>query len=274
MQNGHYHTIEKAITYIRDHFQHQPSLDEIAAHVHMSPYHFQRTFHEWAGVTPKKFLQHVSLNYAKYLLREKQLSLFDTTMETGLSGTSRLHDLFIQIEGMTPAEYKNGGKGLVIRYAFYDTRFGKVVMASTPAGICFLHFIHDENEGLQRLHKLFPNAAPLEETCQLHEDALNFLHGKSTSSIIRLHVKGSPFQLKVWEALLQITEGRLTTYGHIGEKISTKTASRAIGTAIGQNPVAVLIPCHRVIRGDGGLGGYMWGLPKKAAIIGWEQTKR
>lgn len=274
MDHQAYIIIEKAIVFIRENFHRQPSLDEIARHVHLSPFHFQRMFHEWAGITPKKFLQHVSLNYAKYLLREKQQTLFDTATETGLSGTGRLHDMFIQIEGMTPAEYKSGGNGLRIDFGFYPTIFGEIIIASTSKGICYIHFVSDKEEAFSGLQKRYPVATFTKNVVSNHEDAIAFITGITPGQTIRLHVKGSPFQLKVWEALLQIPEGNLTSYGDISRKIHQTDSSRAIGTAIGQNPVAFLIPCHRVIRGDGGLGGYMWGLAKKTAIISWEQVKK
>ena len=274
MDHQAYIIIEKAIVFIRENFHRQPSLDEIARHVNLSPFHFQRMFFEWAGITPKKFLQHVSLNYARYLLREKQLTLFDTATETGLSGTGRLHDMFIQIEGMTPAEYKNGGNGLSIDYGVYPTIFGEIMIASTPKGICHIHFISTKADAFSVLQKRYPSATFTQKARPIHEEAIAFFSGIAPGQTIRLHVKGSPFQLKVWEALLQIPEGQLTRYGDVGRKINQPDSSRAIGTAIGQNPVAFLIPCHRVIRGDGGLGGYIWGIPKKAAIIGWEQAKK
>jgi AraC family transcriptional regulator of adaptative response/methylated-DNA-[protein]-cysteine methyltransferase len=273
MDHQAYITIEKAIVFIRENFYRQPSLDEIARHVHLSPFHFQRMFHEWAGITPKKFLQHVSLNYAKYLLREKQQTLFDTAAETGLSGTGRLHDMFIQLEGMTPAEYKSGGNGLHIDYGIYPTMFGKVIIASTPKGICYIHFAAEMEDALAGLQKKYPGAMLAHNIRPNHEDAIACMSGITPKETIRLHVKGSPFQLKVWEALLQIPEGHLTSYGDLSRKINQPDASRAIGTAIGQNPVAFLIPCHRVIRSDGGLGGYMWGINRKSALIAWEQVK-
>ncbi|MBK9043698.1 MAG: methylated-DNA--[protein]-cysteine S-methyltransferase [Saprospiraceae bacterium] len=274
MVNHHYSTIEKAIEFIRSHFKEQPSLEDIAKHVHVSPSHFQKIFGEWAGVSPKSFLSHVSVNYAKFLLRERQLSLFDTAMETGLSGTGRLHDLFVTIEGMTPGEYKNKGQSLTICYNLYQTVFGSVIIASTDKGICYVHFYENETKAIQSLFEEFPEAKILKKSNPAHINVVDILQGLPTKNKITLHVKGSPFRLQVWKALLSIPEGQLTTYQNISSKINLPKASRAVGSAIGDNPVAFLIPCHRVIRTDGDPGGYMWGLNRKTAMICWEQIRR
>ncbi len=266
--------VKTAIEYINRHFKTQPSLEEIAAQVHLSPSHFQRLFTEWAGVSPKKFLQYTSLNYAKSLLKEKQATLFDTAIETGLSGSSRLHDLFINIEAMTPAEYKNGGKGLNLSYSFEESPFGAVIAASTAKGLCHLTFCQNEKQGEQSLIGQFPNARYIKQTDEYQKKAFAILKGELTNiSQLRLHLKGTEFQLKVWEALLKVPFGSLTTYGKIATSIAKPTASRAVGTAIGDNPVAYLIPCHRVIQSSGALGGYMWGATRKQAIIGWEAAR-
>jgi AraC family transcriptional regulator of adaptative response/methylated-DNA-[protein]-cysteine methyltransferase len=266
-----YERIARAIEYIRVNFRKQPSLDEVAAAVHMSPFHFQRLFTEWAGTSPKKFLQYTSVEYAKSLLKEKQATLFDTAFETGLSGTSRLHDLFISIEGMTPAEFKQGGRDLLINYSFAETPFGPIIIASTPKGICHMEFIDNESQGLATLREKFPSAELNRKLDMLQQHAL-FIFQKDWKGLpeIKLHLKGTEFQLKVWQALLKIPAGRLSTYGRLGTEIDMPTASRAIGTAIGANPVAYLIPCHRVIQSTGDIGGYHWGPTRKAAMIGWE----
>jgi AraC family transcriptional regulator of adaptative response/methylated-DNA-[protein]-cysteine methyltransferase len=269
-----YSRIAEAIDYIRVHFKEQPSLDEIAAHLHLSPFHFQRLFSDWAGVSPKQFLQFISVGYAKQLLREKQITLFDAAEATGLSGTGRLHDLFVKIEGMTPGEYKNGGEQLAIQYSFQESPFGKLLIASTNKGICYMVFIQEEQKGLEDLKAYFPNATFQSITNQRHEEALKiFTQDWNNVRQIKLHLKGTDFQLKVWEALLTIPLGALTTYGSIAEHIQNPSASRAVGTAIGSNPVAFLIPCHRVIQGSGVIGGYMWGPTRKTAIIGWEAAQ-
>lgn len=274
-QPSDYQRIEAAIIFIRNQFRQQPSLEEIAAHVHLSPYHFQRMFHTWAGTTPKKFLQYTSLEYARYLLRDNQVTLFDAAVETGLSGTGRLHDLFVGIEGMTPAEYKSGGAHLSISFAFYDSPFGKLMVASTAKGICSMVFEEDGEKAIRDLKTRFPQAAFRHQPEEMHRQALSVFEGKTEGLPgIKLHLKGSPFQLKVWEALLRIPSGRLSTYGRISEEIGQPGASRAVGTAIGSNPVAYLIPCHRVIQTSGHVGGYMWGPDRKTMMIGWEAARK
>ncbi len=269
-----YNRIAEAIDYIRLHFRDQPSLDAVAEHVHLSPFHFQRLFTEWAGVSPKKFLQYTSIQYARQLLKEHQASLFDTAVETGLSGTGRLHDLFVNIEGMTPGEYKNGGAELIINYSYAESPFGSILVASTFKGVCYMAFVDDETSAFKNLHSQFPNA-DFREAKDLHQElALQiFRQDGNNQGQVKLHLKGTPFQLKVWEALLKIPMGQLSTYGRIAETIQNPNASRAVGTAIGSNPVSFLIPCHRVIQSSGVFGGYMWGPTRKTAIIGWEMAR-
>jgi AraC family transcriptional regulator, regulatory protein of adaptative response / methylated-DNA-[protein]-cysteine methyltransferase len=268
-----YDRIAAAIEYIKQNFKSQPDLDTIAQSVHLSPFHFQRIFSEWAGVSPKTFLQYISVEYAKRLLRVREASLFDVAYETGLSGTSRLHDLFVKMEAMTPAEYKNGGKSLAIQYSFSPCKFGDVLIASTQKGICAITFADQHEEALELLKQQFPYAHFTELFEEKHKIALSVLMGENKNHPIHLHVKGTDFQLKVWEALLKIPMGKLSTYGSIAEQIENPKASRAVGTAIGSNPIAFLIPCHRVIQSSGILGGYMWGTTRKTAIIGWEAAK-
>lgn len=263
--------ITEAIHYLQDNFKTQPGLEEVAEQVNISPFHFQRLFTEWAGTSPKKFLQYLSIEYAKNLLRDSKASLFDTAIETGLSGTSRLHDLFITIEGMTPGEYKNGGESLSINYSFAESPFGKLLAASTAKGICHLAFAEEEANALQILYSKFPNASFLQVRDKVQQNALNiFKHDWSQLNQVKLHLKGTDFQLKIWETLLKIPMGQLCTYGEISKHIESPGASRAVGTAIGANPVAFLIPCHRVIQSSGLIGGYRWGSIRKTAMIGWE----
>ena len=273
-QNTNYKRIADAIEYLKVNFKEQPSLDEVAKKVHLSPFHFQRLFTDWAGVSPKKFLQYISVEYAKSVLQEKRVNLFDAAHETGLSGTSRLHDLFINLEGMTPSEYKNGGKDLRINYSFAESPFGNLIVASTPKGVCYMAFNESENEAFVDLNKKFPNATFNRMLDLVQQNAL-FIFQNDWSNLpdIKLHLKGTDFQLKVWETLLKIPMGELSTYGDIAKKIQNPNASRAVGTAIGSNPVAFLIPCHRVIQSSGNFGGYMWGNTRKTAIIGWEVSK-
>ncbi|MNJ82920.1 Bifunctional transcriptional activator/DNA repair enzyme Ada [compost metagenome] len=274
-ENRNYDRIAQAIEYINQHFKSQPGLDEIAEKIHLSPAHFQRLFTEWAGTSPKKFLQYVSVEHAKKLLKEEdQSTLFDAAYETGLSSTSRLHDLFVNIEGMTPAEYKNGGKNLTINYSFAESPFGSLIVASTPKGVCYMAFQQEEAQALNDLKNKFPNAVFQQKLDLLQQNALFiFQNDWSRLSEIKLHLKGTDFQLKVWESLLKIPMGKLATYGSVASQIGNPNASRAVGTAIGSNPVAFLIPCHRVIQSSGVLGGYMWGTTRKTAIIGWEGAK-
>ena len=266
-----YQRIAEAINYIKLNFKSQPNLDDVAEKVHLSPFHFQRLFTDWAGISPKKFLQYLSLDYAKGILKDKQATLFDTAFETGLSGTGRLHDLFVNIEGMTPAEYKNGGKELCINYSFAETPFGNIIVASTPKGICYMAFADEREAAFNQLEYQFPNAAYEQVVDVAQQDALHiFKKDWSELSTIKLHLKGTNFQLKVWEALLKIPMGQLSTYSDISKQILQPNASRAVGSAIGANPVAFLIPCHRVIKSTGEFGGYHWGPTRKSAIIGWE----
>jgi AraC family transcriptional regulator, regulatory protein of adaptative response / methylated-DNA-[protein]-cysteine methyltransferase len=269
-----YQRIEQAIRFIREHFREQPDLDEIARQIHLSPFHFQRLFKDWAGVSPKKFLQYTSIEYAKKLLSEQE-TLSTVSFETGLSGTSRLHDLFIQIEGMTPGEYKNGGKNLHIHYSHAETLFGSILIASTSKGICHLSFLTDLSVSPKvEILNRFPAAVLEQKTDLLQQEALKMFHDDwSDLSRIKLHLKGTPFQIKVWNALLHIPSGSLKSYAYIAGEIGDPNASRAVGTAIGSNPVAYLIPCHRVITSSGQTGGYHWGIDRKSAMIGWEAAK-
>ena len=263
--------IEEAINYIKLNFKSQPNLDKVAEKVNLSPYHFQRMFTDWAGVSPKKFLQYLTLDYAKSILKEKQSTLFDAAFETGLSGTGRLHDLFMNIEGMTPAEYKNGGQFLTINYSFAESPFGDIIVASTHKGICYMAFADDKEEAYTSLIKQFPNASFNALVDAIQQNAL-FIFTKDWSQLnhIKLHLKGTDFQLKVWEALINIPMGGLSTYAGIAKTINNPAASRAVGSAVGDNPVAFLIPCHRVIKSTGEFGQYHWGPSRKTAIIGWE----
>lgn len=272
--SNHYHTVEAAITFIREQYTYQPSLEEIATHLKISPWYLQKVFTEWAGISPKKFLQYTTLNHARKLIRGKENSLFDTAHETGLSGTGRLHHLFITIEAMTPGEYKDGGRNLDISFSYSGSPFGRLIIASTPRGICHISFIDSQDEALSNLEQIYPNANLLEKQEPVHRDVIDlFNYDAKDISKIPLHIRGTEFQLKVWEALLKIPAGNLSTYGEIAAQTGSPGASRAAGSAIGNNPVAYLIPCHRVIRSDGHLGGYIWGEERKQALIGWESAQ-
>jgi AraC family transcriptional regulator, regulatory protein of adaptative response / methylated-DNA-[protein]-cysteine methyltransferase len=274
-QEINYNRIAEAIDFYRVNFKGQPSLEEAAEHVHVSPFHFQRMFKEWAGVTPKQFLQYLSLEHAKTMLKETKASLLDTAFETGLSGTGRLHDLFIKVEGMTPGEYKNGGGQLSINYSFAESPFGTILVASTHKGICYMAFVDEGQElAYNKLVKSFPNASYHRLTDKIQQEALFiFTQDWSKLSQIKLHLKGTPFQIKVWETLLRIPMGELSTYSGIAGQLNNPKASRAVGSAVAGNPVAFLIPCHRVIKATGEFGQYHWGSLRKTAMIGWEAAK-
>ena len=269
-----YERIAIAIEFIRNNFKDQPDLDQVAAEIHLSPFHFQKMFSDWAGVSPKKFLQYLTVEHAKNILRQHKATNADIAFETGLSGTGRLHDLFVSIEGMTPGEYKNGGQDLVINYSFAESPFGQILVASTTKGICYMAFVVNDTRALESLKNKFPNANYRQVVDEHQQNAL-FIFRQDWKGLqkVKLHLKGSPFQLKVWETLLGIPFGNLETYGGIARQIQNESASRAVGTAIGDNPVAYLIPCHRVIQAAGKMGGYHWGLNRKAAIIGWEAAQ-
>lgn len=269
-----YSRIATAINYIKSNFKDQPCLDEIAAVVGLSPFHFQRLFTQWAGVSPKKFIQYLGIEYAKKLLTEERSTLLNTAYETGLSGTSRLHDLFVKVEGMTPGEFKKGGENLLINYSFAESPFGQLIVASTTKGVCHMFFDEDEAQALADLKSRFPNAKYHQVIDQFQQNALLIFQNEWTQlDQIKLHLSGTDFQLKVWEALLKIPLGTASSYGRIAGKIDRPKAARAVGTAIANNPVAFLIPCHRVIQANGNISGYMWGTTRKSAIIAWEAAQ-
>ena len=268
--------IESAIRFLIKNYTSQPKLGEVADHVHLSQYHFQRMFHEWVGVTPKQFAQYLSVEHAKKILKETHATLFDTADKVGLSTTSRLHDLFVNIEGMTPGEYRNGGEHLIINYSFANTPFGTVIIGSTEKGICHMTFTDEDEQGaFERMKTSFPNASYRQILDRNQQNAL-FVFTQDWSKLdeIKLHLKGTDFQLKVWETLLQIPNGGLTTYSDLALKSGYERAQRAVGTALGNNPVVLLIPCHRVIQASGIIGNYRYGEERKNAIIGWEAARQ
>ena len=270
-----YKRIERAIGYIVRHYKDKPTLEDIAAEIHVSPFHFQRLFSKWVGVSPKKFIQFLSLDYAKDMLRVPGTSVLEAAYDAGFSGAGRLHDLFMSIEGMSPGTFKQQGAGLTINYNFADSPFGTVLIASTRNGICHMAFEADQKAGFETLYQLFPQARFHQGADKMHQDALAvFDQGDAKpDGNIKLHVLGTPFQLKVWEALLKIPMGSLASYGDVASMIGQPAASRAVGTAVSHNPVAFLIPCHRVIRQNGAIGGYMWGAERKQAMIAWEGAR-
>lgn len=273
-QDYDYERIAKAIAFIHENFKRQPDLDEVAEAVHLSPFHFQRMFTNWAGVSPKKFLQYTTTKFAKDLMKGGNYSISTITHKSGLSAPSRLHDLFVQIEGMTPGEYKKGGKELTITYGFHDSPFGEIMIATTAKGICAMNFTNDEETSVKQLAKEWPGAKLIHDNSE-HTLLIRgvFDQAADTRQKIKLNIKGTPFQLKVWEALLRIPEGNMASYNQVAEMIWRPTASRAVGSAIGKNPVALLIPCHRVIKKVGGIGEYHWGSQRKLAVLQWERCQ-
>lgn len=269
-----FNRIAEAIEYLTQNFKQQPALDDVAQKVHLSPFHFQRLFSEWAGVSPKKFLQFLTIDYAKNILKQKEATVFDAAFETGLSGTGRLHDLFIKVEGMTPGEYRNGGAELLINYSYAESPFGNLIVASTSKGICHMAFADDETRAFLELKRNFPNASYKQMLDLIQQNALYiFSHDWSKLDQVKLHLKGTAFQLKVWETLLKIPVGGLSTYKAVAKEMDNPNALKAVGAAIGRNPVAYIIPCHRVIQSAGTFGNYHWGSVRKTAIIGWEAAK-
>lgn len=270
-----YERMAKAIAFMRQHQHSQPDLKTIAQHVHLSEYHFQRLFTLWAGISPKRFSQYLTVEYAKSKITATK-SLLDLTVETGLSSPGRLHDLFVKLEAMSPGEFKTAGAGLQIRYGVHCTPFGYCLIATTARGICNLHFLDhlDETVAAQSLQSEWSNAEILADrrVTEAIADRL-FNPVAAQPSPLVLHVKGTNFQIQVWRALLKIPFSGMTTYQSLATSIGRSTAARAIGNAVGSNPVGYLIPCHRVIRGSGELGGYRWGLDRKTALLGWEASQ-
>lgn len=266
-----YLRIEKAIRYLEKHASTQPSLSEMANAIGLSEYHFQRVFSRWAGISPKRFLQFVTKENAKDMLANSE-NLLDTTFSLGLSSLGRLHDLFVTTEAITPGEYKSGGAGLTIQYGIHPTPFGKALIGKTERGICHLSFIDkSEGEAIDTLVNDWQQAKMIEDhnaTAPLIAPTFNLNQHEQTP--LHLHVRGTNFQLKVWEALLRIPPGAVISYAYLARQAGHQGASRAVGTALGRNPIAVLIPCHRVIRQLGEFGNYRYGTARKKAILGWE----
>jgi len=272
-ESFNYKRIAAAIEYIRENHRAQPDLVEIAKQIHLSPHHFQRLFIDWAGISPKKFLQYISIEYAKKILKNNS-TLSDAAFSTGLSGTGRLHDLFINLEGMTPGEYKNGGLNLAINYNYFQSPFGEMLIASTEKGICRMTFAENKQRELEFLQLEFPNARFKNTTDSFQQKAQSlFTLNWNKPDKIKLHLKGTDFQLKVWQTLLKIPMGYLSSYRTISALTGNSKASRAIGSAIAKNPIAYIIPCHRVILSSGIIGEYRWGSLRKTALIGWEAAK-
>ncbi|SFJ09473.1 methylated-DNA--[protein]-cysteine S-methyltransferase [Jannaschia pohangensis] len=270
-QAYHYALMRRAIDVIDARADAPPSLEELAAQMNLSPAHFQRVFSAWAGVSPKRFQQYLTLGHAKVLLSER-FTLLETALSTGLSGTGRLHDLFLRWEAMSPGDYARGGAGLTIRHGWLDGPFGEMLVMTTDRGICGLAFAAEtgRDAALADMTARWPAANFVADAGAIadHAVALGNLRGEA-----RLHLIGAPFQIKVWEALMRIPSGHVTTYSQIAGAVGSPRAVRAVGTAVGRNPVSWLIPCHRALRKSGGLGGYHWGLPVKRAMLAWESSR-
>ncbi|HHP5405268.1 TPA: bifunctional transcriptional activator/DNA repair enzyme AdaA [Aeromonas veronii] len=270
-----YARIADAIRFIASQVERQPTLDEIAAHVHLSPFHFQRLFSRWAGVTPKRYLQVLTLERAKALLQESR-PLLEVADTLGLSSGSRLYDHFVQLEAVTPGEYKQRGAGLVIDHGVHDTPFGQAFVALTPRGVCNFSFLDDQTPEtpLAALVRNWP-AATLQEAPSRTQNVINtmFDGNQTPDRPISLHVSGTNFQISVWRALLQIPPAKVVSYAQVANAVGNPKAARAVGLAVGANPVALMIPCHRVIQQNGKLGGYHWGETRKQAIHAWEAAR-
>jgi AraC family transcriptional regulator, regulatory protein of adaptative response / methylated-DNA-[protein]-cysteine methyltransferase len=267
-----YRRIERAIAFIEENRERRPDLAEVAGVAGVSEFHFQRLFSRMVGISPKKYEQFLTKEAAKKLLAESE-SLLDTALDLGLSGPGRLHDLFVSCEAVTPGEFKSRGAGLTISCGFHPSPFGEALLAATPRGLCALYFAGEggREDALERLREEWANAKIVEDAAQTRDTAeAIFTPARRANAPLTLYLRGTNFQVKVWEALLAIPPGRLSTYEAIARKIGDPSALRAVGSAVGRNPIAFLIPCHRVIRKSGELGGYHWGLPRKRLILAWE----
>jgi len=270
-----YDRIAQALQYLDAHREEQPTLEQVADHVQLSPFHFQRLFGSWVGISPKRFLQFLTINNARRCLDEAR-SVLDAAFRAGLSSPSRLHDLFVAVEAVTPGEYKRRGAGLTIRYGVQDSPFGTCLIGSTDRGVCWLSF-HDEREaqdGMTQLSETWACAnlqSSDQDSATWRDRIFDTRHGDDPRRLPLL-VRGTNFQLKVWQALIRVPAGRICSYQDLARWIGRPTATRAVASAVAANPVAYLIPCHRVIRSMGQFGEYRWGANRKKAIIGWEMA--
>ena len=270
-----YARIEQAIIFLRQNFQRQPSLKEVADKIGLSEYHFQRLFSRWAGISPKRFLQFLTIEHAKQLLAQSKSSL-EVTYDAGLSGPGRLHDLFVTCEAMTPGEYKQQASGLTIRYGFHPSPFGECLLAVTERGVCALNFVLDDGReaALAALKDSWAGATLIETPAETEPFAARIFDPVRHQQALPLVLKGTNFQIKVWEALLKIPPGAVVSYETVAASVGQPKAARAVGNAVGKNPVGFVIPCHRVIRKVGNVGDYQWGAPRKQAMLGWESSQK
>lgn len=268
-----YNRVAEAIHFLSENYKQQPSLDEVAAQVNLSPFHFQRIFTDWAGISPKKFLQFLTVEELKKELHAAN-NLADAADNVGLSAQSRVYDLFVNIEAVTPQEYKSHGEGVSIEYGYHLTPFGECFIAHTEKGICALSFIEENKEEvLDEFAGQWQNAAIKNNQRSTKELVQQLFEAPLQRKELKLMLKGTKFQVKVWEALLKIPFGSVSTYRNIAAAVDQPGAMRAVGSAVGANPVAFIIPCHRVIRSEGLIGQYHWGATRKRAMIGWEKAK-
>jgi AraC family transcriptional regulator, regulatory protein of adaptative response / methylated-DNA-[protein]-cysteine methyltransferase len=270
-----YELIRRAIAFLTATWIEQPSLERLSEHLGLSPAHCQKLFKRWCGLSPKEFVQAITVDHARGLL-EGSASVFDTALEVGLSGGSRLHDLFVSHEAMTPGDYKRRGEGLEMSYGFHACPFGEALLIATERGVAGLAFV-DEDKGQTRQDALadmmqrWPKARYVEAPQKTAPHARQvFASEWNRDKPVRLVMIGTDFDIRVWETLLKIPMGRAVSYTDIARHIGSPSASRAVGSAVGRNPISFVVPCHRVLRGDGSLGGYHWGLTRKRALIGWE----
>ena len=273
-ENGyHYQLMRRAIDLIDSDAGRDMTLEDIAREMRMSPAHFQRIFSRWAGVSPKRYQQWLALDHAKDLLANRHTTL-ETADAVGLSGSGRLHDLFVRWEAMSPGEYATGGTGLEILWGWFDSPFGPALIMGTERGICGIAFAAETGAeaAMEDMLSRWPNATFTEDPTALKPMA-DEAFPQDGDATARLFLIGAPFQIKVWEALLHIPTGHVTTYSDIARAIGHPKAVRAVGTAVGRNPISWLIPCHRALRKSGGLGGYHWGLPVKRAMLAWEAAE-
>lgn len=272
-QEVNYYRIKEAIEYLQQNFTRQPELDEVAEHVHLSPFHFQRLFSEWAGISPKRFLQYLTVDFLRKKLKETK-SISEAADAAGLSSQSRVYDLFTTLEGVTPQEYKIQGAGIAIEAGYHETPFGHCFIGITARGVCWLSFHDDEVTARDAMQQHWSQSAITINQATTKEYIDRIFYPQHTgNNKLHLIVKGTNFQIKVWEALLNIPTGGVVTYQYIADQIESPKAQQAVGSAVGANHIAYLIPCHRVIRKDGVLGEYRWDAIRKKSIIGWEMAK-
>jgi AraC family transcriptional regulator of adaptative response/methylated-DNA-[protein]-cysteine methyltransferase len=265
-----YDRIERAIRYLATRVEHQPSLEEVAAHSHLSPHHFQRLFTQWAGISPKKFLQYLTVKELKRELASSR-SVLEAADRVGLSAQSRVYDHFVAIEAVSPREYTTGATGVKILYGFHPTPFGEACLALSPRGICSVEFAPAPANGHPaHLRRRFPKAELVRSDAMTRPVAKSLF---APNGSFTLDLKGTAFQVKVWEALLRVPFGQVTSYAELAREAGSPSAVRAVGSAVAANPVAWLIPCHRVIRNEGVIGDYHWGPERKTAMIGWERAQ-